>query len=157
MVLAVFLASLSKDTIGKVLCAWFPIFTFVAGGYEHVIASQFVAISGERCRWCPVCSLLIILLIRSLPRCYRRFLIPEGMMNGSPVTVGRYIGTALVSSFIGNLIGAWIVALPLLYLYGDDAFDPEALSRGSSQATLPELRAQDKAQNYVRDIERAEP
>ncbi len=39
--LAVFLAISSDDIIGKILGIWFPIFAFVAIGFEHVVANMF--------------------------------------------------------------------------------------------------------------------
>lgn len=111
---------------GKILASWFPIFTFVSGSYEHVVASIF--------------------------------LIPEGMMQGASLSVGRYIGTALVPAFLGNAIGAAVLALPLVYLYGGNEFDPEASqASSSSQGTLPQFGNQGHSPTYVKDIERAEP
>lgn len=125
--LAVFQASLAKDAVSKVVCAWFPIFVFVAAGFEHVVASMF--------------------------------LIPEGLENGAMVTVGRYIGTALVPAFLGNVIGAWLLVLPLMYLYGGDEFDPAKTTeeKGSPSPTIHEPMGQVQSGHYVKDIERAEP
>ncbi|HEY0195960.1 MAG TPA: formate/nitrite transporter family protein [Methanobacterium sp.] len=39
--LAVYLAIASDDIIGKILGIWFPIFAFVATGFEHVVANMF--------------------------------------------------------------------------------------------------------------------
>jgi formate/nitrite transporter len=39
--LAVYLAIASDDIIGKVFGIWFPIFAFVAIGFEHVVANMF--------------------------------------------------------------------------------------------------------------------
>lgn len=39
--LAVYLAIASDDVIGKILGIWFPIFAFVAIGFEHVVANMF--------------------------------------------------------------------------------------------------------------------
>lgn len=39
--LAVYLAIASDDIIGKILGIWFPIFAFVAIGFEHVVANMF--------------------------------------------------------------------------------------------------------------------
>lgn len=39
--LAVYLAIASDDIIGKIFGIWFPIFAFVATGFEHVVANMF--------------------------------------------------------------------------------------------------------------------
>jgi len=39
--LAVYLAIASDDIIGKIVGIWFPIFAFVAIGFEHVVANMF--------------------------------------------------------------------------------------------------------------------
>lgn len=54
------------------------------------------------------------------------FLIPEGLIQGSSVGVGRYIYNAMIPAFLGNIVGAALLALPLLYLHGGNEFDPRA-------------------------------
>ncbi len=39
--LAVWFASTSKDTMGKLFGCWFPVMLFVLCGYEHVVANMF--------------------------------------------------------------------------------------------------------------------
>jgi formate/nitrite transporter len=40
--LAVWLAFASKDMVGKILGAWFPVMAFVAIGFQHVVANMFI-------------------------------------------------------------------------------------------------------------------
>jgi len=41
VVLAVWLASASKDVIGKLFAMWFPVMMFVLSGFEHCVANMF--------------------------------------------------------------------------------------------------------------------
>ncbi|SJX60105.1 related to formate/nitrite transporter [Sporisorium reilianum f. sp. reilianum] len=91
--IAVFQASLAKDVVSKVVASWFPIFVFVAAGFEHVVANMF--------------------------------LINAALMTKlTNFSVGEYIWKSIIASFIGNIIGAALLALPLVYLHGGDEFDP---------------------------------
>lgn len=151
--LAVYQASLAKDVISKIVAAWFPIFVFISAGFEHVVASMFI--------------------------------IPEGLMQGSPVTVGRYIWNAMIreylgaktrsaqtfanvelmmphsntphplarpclAGFLGNILGAALLVLPLLYLYGGDEHDP--LRSSPSGETLP-ITNGNHSPGYTKDVE----
>ncbi|AUX94306.1 formate/nitrite transporter family protein [Mixta gaviniae] len=40
--LAVWLAFASKDVVGKIFGAWFPVMAFVAIGFQHVVANMFI-------------------------------------------------------------------------------------------------------------------
>ncbi|PWN44873.1 Formate/nitrite transporter [Ceraceosorus guamensis] len=46
VVAAVFLASLGKDVISKIVASYLPILFFVGAGYEHVVANMFLVIEG---------------------------------------------------------------------------------------------------------------
>lgn len=101
--IAVFQASLAKDVVSKVVASWFPIFVFVAAGYEHVVANMF--------------------------------LINAALMTRrTNFGVGEYIWKSVIASFLGNIIGAALLALPLVYLHGGDEFDPSS----GAQAQLPQ-------------------
>lgn len=39
--IAILMGASSKDIAGKVLAIWFPIFAFVIGGFEHIVANMF--------------------------------------------------------------------------------------------------------------------
>ncbi|PWN19323.1 Formate/nitrite transporter [Microstroma glucosiphilum] len=79
------------------------------------------------------------------------FLIPEGLMQGSPVSVGRYIWNAMIPAFLGNILGAALLVLPLLYLYGDDEHDPLQVSG----ETLPTTNGI-QSTGYTKDAESAD-
>lgn len=96
--IAVFQASLAKDVVSKVVASWFPIFVFVAAGFEHVVANMF--------------------------------LISAALMTKeTKFGVGMYIWKSVIASFLGNIIGAALLALPLVYLHGGDEFDPSEGAR----------------------------
>ncbi|KAG8721180.1 hypothetical protein FRC08_015293 [Ceratobasidium sp. 394] len=52
------------------------------------------------------------------------FFIPLGIMMGAKLTVADYIRKSLIASFLGNVVGALLVALPFIYFY-NPAFQPE--------------------------------
>ena len=49
VVLAVWMASGSKDIIGKIFAIWFPIMLFVFAGFEHSVANMFYIPMGILC------------------------------------------------------------------------------------------------------------
>lgn len=73
---------------------------------------------------------------------------------------GTYIWKSLISSFIGNVIGSWIIAIPLYVLYSPNEFDPRRLnSTASSQdGTIadPPTHSNDKiTDQWSRSVEAA--
>ncbi|EPQ32179.1 uncharacterized protein PFL1_00376 [Pseudozyma flocculosa PF-1] len=126
--IAVFQASMATDMISKIVTSYFPIFLFVATGFEHVVANMF--------------------------------LIPEGLLTGrASFGVGEYIWKSIIASFLGNVMGAGLLVLPMVYLYGGDEHDP-ALKASGELPALPSIDttrrssyAQDKTKPYTVDIE----
>lgn len=101
---SVFQASLAKDVVSKVVASWFPIFVFVAAGFEHVVANMF--------------------------------LINAALMTRQTnFSVGEYIWKSIIASFLGNIIGAALLALPLVYLHGGDEFDPSGGARAGAMSS----------------------
>ncbi|KAF9049817.1 putative formate/nitrite transporter [Panaeolus papilionaceus] len=45
------------------------------------------------------------------------FSVPLGIMFGAPLTVDQYIKKSLIAAYLGNIVGALIVALPAYYMY----------------------------------------
>ncbi|CAE7057039.1 unnamed protein product [Rhizoctonia solani] len=86
--IAVWQAMAATDVISKIVAIFIPIFTFVAAGFDHVVANMFF--------------------------------IPLGIMMGADMTVADYIKKSLIASFLGNVVGALLVALPFMYF-----FDPQ--------------------------------
>ncbi|KAH7343326.1 Formate/nitrite transporter [Rhizoctonia solani] len=83
--IAVWQAMAATDVISKIVAIFIPIFTFVAAGFDHVVAN--------------------------------RFFIPLGIMMGANMTVADYIKKSLIASFLGNVVGALLVALPFMYFF----------------------------------------
>lgn len=81
------------------------------------------------------------------------FLIPSGLMQGSKVSVGTYIWKVLISAGLGNILGAGLLVLPLLYLYGGEEYNPE---RSEVAEALPPRSSGVHDPAYVKDIERAQ-
>ena len=44
--MAILMAGSAKDVIGKIFATWFPIFAFVIGGFEHIVANMFYIPTG---------------------------------------------------------------------------------------------------------------
>lgn len=71
--LACWLAASSRENVSKIISIHLPIWTFVALGFEHIVADMFF--------------------------------IPLGMMNGSPLTVGKFIWKGMIPITLGNIAG----------------------------------------------------
>lgn len=89
--IAVWQAMAATDVISKIIAIFIPIFTFVAAGFDHVVANMFF--------------------------------IPLGIMMGANITVAEYIKKSLIASFLGNVVGALLVALPFMYFFNPQ-FEP---------------------------------
>jgi formate/nitrite transporter len=44
--IAILMGAAAKDVTGKILATWFPIFAFVIGGFEHIVANMFYIPAG---------------------------------------------------------------------------------------------------------------
>ncbi|CAE6359262.1 unnamed protein product [Rhizoctonia solani] len=88
--IAVWQAMAATDVISKIVAIFIPIFTFVAAGFDHVPAYL---------------------------TCIYRFFIPLGIMMGANMTVADYVKKSLIASFLGNVVGALLVALPFMYFF----------------------------------------
>lgn len=44
--MTILMATSAKDVIGKIFATWFPIFAFVIGGFEHIVANMFYIPTG---------------------------------------------------------------------------------------------------------------
>lgn len=126
VVAAVFLSTLAKDVVSKVVISYLPIFFFVSAGYEHVVANMF--------------------------------LIPEGLMTKKAnFGVGEYIWKSIIASFLGNVVGAALLVLPLVYIHGRDEFDPENVNQdmiGTASPTGTFSGPQRKTEEWKGDVER---
>jgi len=84
------LRSKNKDIAGQVLVIWFPIFAFVAIGFEHAIANMFAVPAG--------------------------IFISAKAFHYYGITFGQFFFKNLLYVTIGNLIGGFVF-IALLYLY----------------------------------------
>jgi len=65
------------------------------------------------------------------------FIIPNALMTGKVgLSTGLYIWKSVISSFIGNLVGAMIIVFPLLLLYGGDECNPSKTASSSPEGTV---------------------
>ncbi|KAG8762884.1 hypothetical protein FRC11_007345 [Ceratobasidium sp. 423] len=65
------------------------------------------------------------------------FFIPLGIMMGAKMTVADYIKKSLIASFLGNVVGALLVALPFMYFFNPqyDRAPRDEEERGSSSGS----------------------
>ncbi|QRW16451.1 formate/nitrite transporter family protein [Rhizoctonia solani] len=99
--IAVWQAMAATEVISKIVAIFIPIFTFVAAGFDHVVANMFF--------------------------------IPLGIMMGADMTVADYIKKSLIASFLGNVVGALLVALPFMYFF-NPLFERESRDLGNRAA-----------------------
>jgi len=78
VILAIIMATMSKDVISKIFCCILPIMTFVACGFEHCVANMFLIPIGLFAKGVPVLEQFVI---------FRNIL---------PVTLGNIIGGVLI-------------------------------------------------------------
>lgn len=64
--------------------------------------------------WFPIAAFVAIGFEHSVAQ---MAFIPAAMMLGAPITVGEFLGHALIPVTIGNIIGGLLVALPYWYVY----------------------------------------
>ncbi|KZS86914.1 putative formate/nitrite transporter [Sistotremastrum niveocremeum HHB9708] len=88
--IAVWQAAAAREVYSKVIAIWIPIWIFVACSYDHVVANMF--------------------------------LVPMGILLDAHegLTTASYIRKSLIAAFIGNAVGALLVALPFTWFYLGD-------------------------------------
>lgn len=94
--LAVWGATASKDVIGKVFMAWFPIMTFVTCGFEHCVANMYYLTLGLLAKTNP-------LYIKASNLSFQKISSISGLgilKNLIPVTLGNIIGGTF---FVGTM------------------------------------------------------
>lgn len=86
------------------------------------------------------------------------FLIPEALMAGTTnVGTGEYIWKSVIATFLGNVVGAALLVVPLVYMHGRDAFDPENFDVQEVSASSPQGTVsgpQKKSAEWRNDVER---
>jgi len=78
VILAIIMATMSKDILSKIFCCILPIMTFVASGFEHCVANMYIIPLGLFAKGVPAWEQLIM---------FRNIL---------PVTLGNIVGGILI-------------------------------------------------------------
>ncbi|KAF8681038.1 Formate nitrite transporter [Rhizoctonia solani] len=109
--IAVWQAMAATEVISKIVAIFIPIFTFVAAGFDH--GKQDMAERLDRGLTQSEISVLVFIIVVVA----NMFFIPLGIMMGADMTVADYIKKSLIASFLGNVVGALLVALPFMYFF----------------------------------------
>ncbi|KAI0644630.1 Formate/nitrite transporter [Trametes meyenii] len=73
------------------------------------------------------------------------FSVPLGILFGADLTVAEYIRKSLIAAYLGNIVGALLVALPALYFYGADHHPAGALHAAEAGEGLNEGPGSDRS------------
>ncbi|KAF8743099.1 Formate nitrite transporter, partial [Rhizoctonia solani] len=109
--IAVWQAMAATEVISKIVAIFIPIFTFVAAGFDH--GKQDMAERLDQGLTQSEISVLVFIIVVVA----NMFFIPLGIMMGADMTVADYIKKSLIASFLGNVVGALLVALPFMYFF----------------------------------------
>lgn len=100
--LAVWMATSSKDVIGKLFAIYFPIMAFVASGFEHSVANMFFIPYG--------------ILLKTVPKVVEA--TGKTLQDFAGLNWGTLFTRNLISVTIGNIIGgAFFVGTIYWYVY----------------------------------------
>lgn len=99
--IAILMATACKDAIGKIFAIWFPIFAFVIGGFEHIVANMYYIPAGLVASTNPDYVTKAEELYGITSEQLKSLNIAGLFSNFIPVTVGNIIGGIL---FIGCLL-----------------------------------------------------
>lgn len=99
--IAILMATACKDAIGKIFAIWFPIFAFVIGGFEHIVANMYYIPAGLVASTNPDYVTKAEELYGITSEQLKSLNIAGLFSNFIPVTVGNIIGGML---FIGCLL-----------------------------------------------------
>lgn len=99
--IAILMATACKDAIGKIFAIWFPIFAFVIGGFEHIVANMYYIPAGLVASTNPDYVAKAEELYGITSEQLKSLKIAGLFSNFIPVTVGNIIGGML---FIGCLL-----------------------------------------------------
>jgi len=102
---AVLMCIASKDVVGKVFAAFFPIMAFITSGFEHSVANMYYITLG--------------LFAKTIPQ-YADAAAAAGK-DLSALTFGNMLLKNLLPVTIGNIIGGLIIALLLWYGFSKKA------------------------------------
>lgn len=103
--LAVLLAGVCQDGIGKIFACFFPIWAFVIGGYEHCVANMYYIPAG---------------ILAKQGEAYYDAAVLAGMTPEQldTMTIGNFFVHNLIPVTLGNIVGGIVfVALPLYLVH----------------------------------------
>lgn len=99
--LAVWMAYAAKDIAGKCLAIFFPIWLFIASGFEHSVANMYYLSAGLMAKWNPHYTDLVQSAYATAPEKLANLTVQNMfLVNLLPVTLGNLIGGAF-------FVGAW--------------------------------------------------
>ena len=73
----------------------------------------------------------------------------------APLTTGVYIWKSMIPSFIGNVIGAWVLALPLWFMFHTRFGLPTPTTMQDNKKTDLEEGSQDSKERGVGQVQAA--
>lgn len=114
--IAILMATACKDTAGKVWAIWFPIFAFVIGGFEHVVANMYYIPAGIVAKMNPVYVAKAEELYGITADQLKSLNITGALHNFAPVTLGNILGGMV---FVGCLLYYINVVADKDKTYGD--------------------------------------
>lgn len=98
--MAVLKGAAAKDVAGKILATWFPIFTFVVCGFEHIVANMYFIPIGLLAKTNPVYIEQAEAVYGVTAEKLATLTVPNILNNFVPVTIGNVLG----GLFIGLML-----------------------------------------------------
>lgn len=98
--MAVLKGAAAKDVAGKILATWFPIFTFVVCGFEHIVANMYFIPIGLLAKTNPVYVEQAEAVYGVTAEKLTTLTVPNILNNFIPVTIGNVLG----GLFIGLML-----------------------------------------------------
>lgn len=98
---AILMATAAKDAVGKIFAIWFPIFAFVIGGFEHIVANMYYIPAGLVAATNPDYVAKAQELYGITSEQLNQLNISGLLSNFIPVTIGNILGGMV---FVGCLV-----------------------------------------------------
>lgn len=98
---AILMAAASKEAVGKIFAIWFPIFAFVIGGFEHIVANMYYIPAGLVAATNPDYVAKAQELYGITSEQLNQLNISGLLSNFIPVTIGNILGGMV---FVGCLV-----------------------------------------------------
>lgn len=99
--MAILMGTATKEAIGKIFAIWFPIFAFVIGGFEHIVANMYYIPAGIIAATNPAYTTKAEELYGITTEQLSTLNISGLLNNFIPVTIGNILGGML---FIGCML-----------------------------------------------------